>query len=249
MGGGLSCIFINMPELSDDLFDRFYHTVLAPAFPPEELEDIETVRTLYYEPSPPVPGLVALRAGDPVGGTLGEYYSDGNVVLLAYQVVRADCRGIGIGSALLTRALHSWRELLAPSAIVAEVEDPRGRHSGPHGDPKARLRFYERMGGKLLPLSYFQPSLGRGLPRVRGMLLVCLDPERNSLPKHTVLAFLDEYMEAAEGSQASTADREYLDLRAQVNAWPHEVPLWPLSHFTRLPSPAANVEKSERRES
>lgn len=236
MGGDDKCVFVRVSELTGDLFDRFYHMVLEPAFPPEELEDIETVRALHYEPSPCVPGLVALRAGDPVGGTLGEHYGDGNIVLLAYLAMRADCRGAGVGSALLGRALALWRELLAPAAILAEVEDPRGRGAGPHGDPSARLRFYERAGGKVLPLCYFQPSIGNGMPRVRGMLLICLDPWRESVPKDSVLAFLDEYMQEAEGSDASTADPEYLDLRAQVDAWPEEVPLWPLSKVSQLPA-------------
>jgi GNAT superfamily N-acetyltransferase len=245
MGGDSHCVFVKASELTEDLFDRFYHTVLAPAFPPEELEDIETVRALHYAPSPQVPGLVGLRDGDPVGGMLGEHYSDGNVVLLSYLAVRTDCRGAGIGGALLIRALLSWRELLAPAAILAEVEDPRGRSSGPHGDPAARLRFYERAGGKVLPLRYFQPSIGNGMPRVRGMLLICLDPWRESMPKDTVLAFLDEYMKAAEGIEVSTADAEYLSLRGQVDAWPEEVPLWPLSHVAQLSTPDSQRREEE----
>jgi GNAT superfamily N-acetyltransferase len=244
MGGGDKGVYVRIPELTESQFERLYHTVLAPAFPPEELEDIETIRALHYEPSPRVPGLAALRAGDPVGGALGEQYSDGNVVLFAYLAVRADCRRAGIGSVLLERTLLSWQKLLTPAAILAEVEDPRGRSPGPHGDPAARLRFYDRAGGKVLPLRYFQPSISNGMPRVRGMLLICLDPWRESVPKDTVLAFLDEYMKAAEGSGASTADAEYLGLRAQVDAWPDKVPLWPLSHVTHLPTAG-----SQRRES
>jgi hypothetical protein len=237
MGGDHKLTFVRTPELTGDQFDRFYHSVIAPAFPSAELEDIEIIRASHYKPPPDVPGLVALRDGDPVGGTLGELFDDSNVVLLCYQVVRADCRGSGIGSELLKRALPSWRELLAPAAIFAEVEDPRGRSTGPHGDPVARLRFYERAGGKVLPLPYFQPSIGNGLPRVRGMLLVCLDAGYESVPKDTVLAFLDQYLKSEEGFDVSTADAEYLDLRAQVNAWPDEIPLWPLSRVTELPAP------------
>jgi len=228
------CVFAEIQELSRDLFDRFYHTVLEPAFPPEELEDIETVRALHHQPPGAVPGLVALRAGEPVGGALGEHYRDGNIVLLAYLAVRADCRGTGIGSALLERALPSWRRLLTPAAVVAEVEDPRGRCAGPHGDPEARLRFYERAGAKVLPLRYFQPSLAPGLPRARGMFLLCLDPWRESVPRDALLAFLDEYMEAAEGPEARRADPEYLELRGELDAWPEDVPVSPLSQAAQL---------------
>jgi GNAT superfamily N-acetyltransferase len=236
MGGDGEWAFAGIPGLTGSVFDRLYHTVLEPAFPPEELEDIEVVRAAHHEPLPCVPGLAALRAADPVGGALGEYYGGSHVVLLAYLAVRADCRGTGIGSALLKRVLLSWRELLAPAAILAQVEDPRGRSAGPHGDPAARLRFYQRAGGKVLPIRYFQPSVGHGLSRVRGMFLICLDPWRESMPKDTVLAFLDEYMETAEGPEITTTDPEYLDLRSQVDAWPDEIPLWPLSRATQLPA-------------
>jgi GNAT superfamily N-acetyltransferase len=230
--------FVRIPELAGDMFDRFYHVVLEPAFPPEELEDIDGVRAEYYAPSPAVPGVAALRSdGDPVAGALGDWYGDSNVVLLSYLAVRADCRGTGIGSVLLDRALSSWRELLAPAAILAEIEDPRGHAGdGPHGDPAARLRFYERAGAKVLPLRYFQPSISQGAPRVRGMLLICLDPWRASMPKDVVLAFLDENMAAAEGPEAAATDPEYLALRGEADAWPDEVPLWPLSRATELPS-------------
>lgn len=236
VGGDDKCVFVEASKLTGDLFDRFYYGVLKPAFPPEELEDVETVRARYHVPRPRVPGLVMQLAGEPVGGALGEHFAASNVVLLDYLAVRADRRGTGIGSELLDRALMSWGELLAPAAILAEVEDPRGRSAGPYGDPAARLRFYQRAGGKMLPLRYFQPSIGPGMPRVRGMFLICLDPWRESVPKDSVLAFLDEYMEAAEGPKARTADPEYLDLRGQVDAWPGDVPLWPLSHVNQLPA-------------
>jgi GNAT superfamily N-acetyltransferase len=245
VGGDDKCVFVEASELTGDLFDRFYYMVLKPAFPPEELEDVETVRARYHVRRPPVPGLVVLLAGEPMGGALGEHFADSNIVLLDYLAVRADRRGNGVGRELLDRALVSWREHLAPTAIFAEVENPRGRSAGPHGDPAARLRFYQRAGGKMLPLRYFQPSIGPGVPRVRGMLLICLDPWRESVPTDSVLAFLDEYLEAAEGPEARAADPEYQDLRGQVNAWPGEVPLWPLSHVNQLPT-AGQLQREGR---
>lgn len=236
MGGDAKFDIVAVSNLASDQFDVFYHTVLEPAFPPDELEDIDVVRAAHYKPGSDVPGLAALRAGDPVGGALGEHYRDGNVVLLDYLAVRTDCRDGGIGRGLLDRALSSWRELLAPAAILAEIEDPRGRSAGPHGDPHARLRFYDRAGGKALPLQYVQPAVRPGSPRVRGMFLICLDPVRESVPKEAVLAFLDEYMEAAEGHEAVTADPEYLNLRGRVDSWPDEIPLVPLSRAAELPA-------------
>lgn len=233
-------VYVEAASVADDLFDRFYHEVLEQSFPSEELEDIQAVRDAYHRPEGRVSSLIALYDGEPVGGALGDYYPAGNVVLLSYLAMRADWRGKGLGAALLGRAVGEWQESAAPTVVVAEVEDPRHRTGGPYMDSAARLRFYERAGAKLVPIAYFQPSVGHGSPRVRGMFLICLDSWRQTVPRDAILAFLDEYMELAEGAQARLADPEYLALRGQVESQPDDIPLWPLSRageVTWLPRP------------
>lgn len=224
--------FTDASDLNVEVFDRFYREVLEPSFPPEELEDIDVVRGAHHGPGAAVPGVVALRDGDPVGCALGDYFARTNIVLLSYLAVRGDQRGTGLGTALLDRALPAWRRAFAPTAILAEVEDPRARQAGPHGDPAARLRFYDRAGGKLLPVPYSQPSVGRGLPRVPGMFLISLDPDRRSIPRDVVLEFLDEYVEATD---SGLDDPEHRALRGAIEAYPDEVLLWPMSRYADMP--------------
>jgi GNAT superfamily N-acetyltransferase len=218
--------------LSVDMFDRFYHDVLEPAFPPEELEDIDVVRETHHNPDARVPGLVAMSGGNPVGGALGEYYPRGAIMLLAYLAVRRDLRGTGVGTALLAGALPAWRQSVPARATVAEVEDPRFHQPGPHGDPVARLRFYERAGAKLLPVPYVQPSVGRGMPPVAGMFLICLDPWLESIRKDDVLAFLDEYVESAGGGLGAP---DYRALRGRIESKPADISLWPMSRAADMP--------------
>jgi GNAT superfamily N-acetyltransferase len=225
-------VFADASELGVEVFDRFYNEILAPSFPPEELEAIDVVREIHNGPGAVVPGVVALRGGDPVGGALGESYERSRVVLLCYLAVRDDTRGTGLGAALLDRALPAWRRAFTPTAILAEVEDPRVRQAGPHGDPVARLRFYDRAGGKLLPIPYTQPSVGQGQPRVPEMFLISLDPGLESIPRATVLDFLDEYLESMDGS---TDDPEHRALRAAIESRSAEIPLWPLSRLAEMP--------------
>lgn len=215
--------------MTEESFDRFYAAILQPAFPPEELIGIKELKASYLDPESGSLGMVAILGGDPIGGMLGEYSERTGIMLLSYLAVRSDQRSTGLGGALIRTVLPIWRESFAPSAVLAEIEDPRYFTSSAHGDPVARVRFYERIGAKLLPLSYFQPSLGPGLERVRGMFLICLDPEREYVAGHTLLEFMDGYMESSENADPASPDPEYRAFRDQVAAWQGEVPLWPMS--------------------
>ncbi|WP_158566888.1 GNAT family N-acetyltransferase [Actinomadura craniellae] len=230
-------VFAECTEIDDDTFDRFYREVLEPAFPPAELSGLEEMRAAFRLPLPGCFGMVALNDGEPIGGALGEYSASSGVLLLAYLAIRPGIRGGGLGGRLLGRALPCWREATKPVVTLAEIEDPRfHRGSEGHGDPTARVRFYERHGARVLPLPYFQPSLGAGLPRVRGMLLICLDPEQTAVPADALLRFLDEYVEQCEGPEAVRSDPEYGRLRDQLSGGPVEVPLWPLARAGEVPS-------------
>jgi GNAT superfamily N-acetyltransferase len=228
-------IFAACADVESQVFNRFYHEVLEPAFAPEELNDLETLRTEYLRPLPGFDGEIALQDGEPVGGALGEHYAASGVMMLGYLAVRADVRGRGVGSALLDDLQPKWRKSFRPTAILAEIEDPRYHKAGPRGDPLARIRFYDRIGAKLLPLRYFQPSLGCGLARVRGMFLICLDPGLEVVPTAPLLTFLDEYFAFYEGAKTKQTDPEYLALCNQVGAWSAEIPLWPLSRANEVP--------------
>lgn len=228
-------VYAACADVEDEVFDRFYYQVLEPAFPREELNDLETLRTQYLSPLPGFHGKIALREGEPVGGALGEHYAASGVTMLGYLAVREDLRGQGVGASLLGDLLPEWRESFRPTAIVAEIADPRHHKVGQGGDPLARIRFYDRIGAKVLPLWYFQPSLGPGLARVRGLFLICLDPELEVVPAASLLTFLDEYIAFCEGEKTGRADPEYLALCNQVRAWSGEIPLWPLSRADEVP--------------
>ncbi|MEJ3747292.1 GNAT family N-acetyltransferase [Actinomycetes bacterium KLBMP 9797] len=216
-------------ELDDETFARFYREVLVPSFPPEELVDLDGLR-----PTAGAFGTVVLRDGEPVAGALGDLFPDSGVLLLSYLAVRPGLRAGGFGGKLLGAELARWRQRAPEALILAEVEDPRAHAAGPHGDPVARLRFYDRLGARLLPLWYFQPALRPGADRVRGMLLIAWAPSGDVVEADVVARFLDEYV----GASDDTDDPEYEALRAQLSAWPDgKLPLWPLSRLPNAPRP------------
>lgn len=226
--------FADCSDVEDVIFSKLYRDVLQPSFRPTELNDFEQMRAAYLTPLPGRLGTIAFRSGEPVGVALGEHDFTSGVMLLGYLAVRADQRGRGTGSALLSSVLPRWQEIMRPVTILAEVEDPRFYEADPYGDPAARLRMYERLGWRLLPVPYFQPALRENQSRVRGMLLISFMRD-DSLPAKVIVDFLDTYMADCEGIDAVRTDPEYLALRRRVSSWSDRIPLWPISRANEVP--------------
>lgn len=177
------------------------------------------------------------RIGEPVATVIGDWYPTATVMLLAYLAVTDHGRGQGWGSQLLDHAVTQWRTRLAPNLILAEVERP-DRHAGSaeHGNPRARLRFYERHGARALDLPHFQPALGPTTEPVPGLLLTALHvtsegtgPDTETVAGAPVLAFLRRYL----GATADTpAGRRLLDAADR----PGGIRLVPLEAWRRIPA-------------
>ncbi|MCV2396409.1 GNAT family N-acetyltransferase [Actinotalea sp. M2MS4P-6] len=177
--------------------------LLEPAFEPTELVTVESLVEGVAAGETEV--LVTARDGEPQAVAVGDF-SPG-VALLSYLAVAPGHRSTGLGATLLAAAVARWLARVDPPAVVlTEVEDPACHEAHAlRGDPARRVRFYARGGGRLLDVPYFQPSLGAGLPRVPGMLLVALhiDPRLEHDGRLTdaapVVAMLEGYFDWAEG--------------------------------------------------
>lgn len=189
--------------------------VLAPSFPPDELERVDGMTAALRRGT-----LVAAAARDDEGAVLGlatgSWSARTRVLLLSYLAVAPGGRGGGVGGTLLDAALTTWVERLDPLVVLAEVEDPRaasGSRPEAHGDPVARLRFYQRRGARALPLAYTQPALRPGARRVPGMLLLALRvapdlvaPDTSwRVPTAALRGFLEEYYAGTEGGRPPAA--------------------------------------------
>ena len=175
-------------------------------------------------------------AGQPIAGALPVRSPRVDVVLLEYIAVHPDFRGHGIGSALLRAETPRWNQ--DTTLVLAEVEDPRGHQPSQYGDPTARLRLYDNVGARLLPLRYFQPALRPDVARVPDMLLLALGDRPDEAECSAVVGFLDEYFTGTEGAEAVRRDADYLALRQAASAWPSgRIPLLPLARLGELPTP------------
>jgi GNAT superfamily N-acetyltransferase len=177
-------------EADAGLLRRLHREVLAPSFPPEELESPEALVDGLR--SGRVRASVALaEAGEPLGGLLQERYGD--VVLLAYLAVAPGARDAGIGTGLLDRARAAWSATPDVRLVVAEVHDSA-----------ARLRFFARAGARTLDVPFVQPGIGPGAPRVPGFRLLALHvddglTDGGGIPSDLLAGFVRRYYEAAEG--------------------------------------------------
>ncbi|TYK44121.1 GNAT family N-acetyltransferase [Actinomadura decatromicini] len=225
-----------LAPVDDSGLTDFYENVLVPNFPTDELEAksgfIASVR------SGGTRVLTARTAeGDLLGGAVGDWFGRSQVTLLSYLAVRPGLRGGGVGTQLMAAATDAWTAHWNPRLLVAEIEDPRYHHDTAYGDPRARLRFYERLGARFLPIPYFQPALGKSGRRVPSLMLMVFGG--SAMPEHDgtvdgalVEEFLAEYFEICEGPP--TTDDLPLNRLLESCRTPGGLPLVPAAE---LPDP------------
>ncbi|ARU50278.1 hypothetical protein CBR64_00875 [Cellulosimicrobium cellulans] len=200
-----------VPLTTPELVRSLHHDVLAPSFPPAELVDVDEL--LDDHATGRLRSLGVVEDGRVVAGVVGEWFPDARVLLVLYLAIAPGRRGGGVGGRLVAAALADWRTL-DPLLVVGEVEHP-AHHAGSeaHGDPVARLRFYARLGARVLALPYFQPGDGPGGERVPALLLVSfpLGPGTpDDVPAAPLRAFLAENLRASEGALADDAATQRL---------------------------------------
>lgn len=183
---------------------EFYQSILLPHFRAEELVSRESLLAGLRSGQSRV--LVARRPdGVLAGGAVGDLLPRSRVLLLSYIAVLREGRGAGTGSALMRAAVDVWGAAWQPPLMVMEVEDPRYFRADEFlGDPGARVRFYERLGARTLPVPFFQPALGGDGERVPHLLLMVFGgtaapPGSQRVDGRLVESFLTEYLEDCEG--------------------------------------------------
>lgn len=191
------------------VIEAFYHQILQPSFPADELIDLDELQAIAAASDKASVWLAEAEDGTILGGAVAEWDESVRVLLLGYLAVRPGMRGGGVGGPLYLAALDSWRQRFKPCLVVAELEDPAAFSNQGYGDPVARLRFYLDRGSRVLDFPYIQPALGPDSDRVSGLLLVVLhaDPEFAGADEGTIDAgvvrkFLENYQIQYEGKIA-----------------------------------------------
>jgi GNAT superfamily N-acetyltransferase len=204
----------DLGQVPDDAaLDQFYRDVLVPSFSPDELVALSALQEGLQAERRDTDVVVAVDdEGAVMGGAVGDWDPDSGVYLLSYLAVRPDNRSGGLGT-LLMGHVRAWWEQRGASVALAEVDDPRHHAVSEHGDPVARLRFYDRIGAQVLGVSYSQPEVRAGSGRVPGMLLLAflVKPEArrgDGLRAEVLHRFLANYLALSEGVAAELVDAE-----------------------------------------
>jgi len=134
---------------------------------------------------------LAVDGAEILGGICFERYPKSGVGFATYLVVAPAARGQGLGERLLRGAVDELGGL-----VLGEVNDPRRTGEW------ARLERFQRWGARVLDARYVQPSLGPGLARDRGLVLVAFagkDPLPAEIDGARVRAFVEELYALTEG--------------------------------------------------
>lgn len=186
----------------EPLLERFHSDLYLSAFA-AQAEPLEVWKWALWSDEAPyrMTLQLALEGDDIVGGIAFELYPRSRCGLVTYVVVAAQARRGGLGHTLRSGAA---RTLYADGAhaVFGEVNDPRAPHSYETAEESwKRLLRYQRWGSRVLDIRYVQPSLGPGLERDRGLVLLRHAgdaPPLASMPGQVVKSFIGEFYEITE---------------------------------------------------
>lgn len=213
----------------EPLLERFHGGLYLGAFA-AQAEPLEVWKWALWSDEAPYRMTVQL-AVDEGGGILGgiafELYRKSGCGLVTYVVVAPEARRGGLGKTLRSGAARTLYRGGA-HAVFGEVNDPRAPHSYETAEESwRRLERYQRWGSRVLDIRYIQPSLGAGLERDRGLVLVRHAgdaPPLEQMPGAIVRDFIGEFFAITEDGRP--VDDE---LRAILDAIPDPVRLVELS--------------------
>lgn len=183
---------IRIVDPLDPRLERFHRGIYWDAFAAQH-EPLEAWRAALAGTRPYRLAIELATDGDDlVAGIAYELYPESRCGFVTYVVVAPSHRRHGLGRALIDGAVA---RLVGDGAraVFAEVNDPERTGEW------ERLARFRRWGARVVDARYIQPSLGEGLARDRGLLLIAFAPAGETIAGAIVRSFVEELYRATEG--------------------------------------------------
>lgn len=218
----------------EELLEEVYRKIYLPAFPKDDERETPSdwlPRLAVRKPQPPQPLTHILLAGTQLTSrhartvcaiAICEFYQHSCCALLTYIAVDPEHRGAGLARRLLREAAAAARadaEAQGRSLLAIFAEAMEGGESGAqpgnHFTNAARTNVLYRLGARLVPLDYVQPSLGAGKQRSRALKLLTLPVLGHppvTLSRTVLFGYLEEFY-AALGVSDPSSDADFLAMQ------------------------------------
>jgi GNAT superfamily N-acetyltransferase len=185
---------------------EFYEQIYRDAFPKsDQAESPDTwlplLEDVVPEGQPRTHIVLACNADDRIlGGIIFEEYRASGCWLATYIAVRPDARRLGLAAGLMSQAVRtSGTNQANECSLLAEAENPaRISDAAERARAEERLRILDKLGMRILPIEYVQPTLGPGKHPLDDLLLLCFSPQEapSRIPAKRISAFLNEFYAA-----------------------------------------------------
>lgn len=169
-------ITINPAEAGHaELLREAYDDVYVPAFPiDDERQPLQVWMDRAHPDSKSSNKYVVIVAGtnlnDPEtrqieGISVGIYYGNAQVGLMAYNAIRPTCQGGGLGHAMVNARIDAFQNLADSRGedlrgVFLEVNDPaQVKAEDDSFDPAKRLAIFKKWGAQEVAINYIQPAL------------------------------------------------------------------------------------------
>ncbi len=186
------------------------------SFPPEELRPFERIREELVSPNGERrTHLLAALDGDRVLGlSLFALFPKASLGYLWYLCVDPDTRGSGVGGMLYCESLEHLRRDASGQGVglkgmIFEVERLTTESHPVYGDPFRRIRFYERLGARMVEgYDYYQPAIPPHGPVPLQLMFHPLETGVEECNSHTLACVVTDFLRLAQGIDESLAGCE-----------------------------------------
>ena len=181
------------------MLERFYRGIYLAEFAAQREPFDAWLSALRGEQPYEMDARIVTDGDDILGGVTYELYPQSQCGLITYLVVAPHARQRGLGKQLMTDAVAALNARGA-RAVFGEM----------NRNGTERLARFQRWGCRVVDVGYVQPSLGPGLPRDRGLVLI-VHPPLPAIDGRVVREFVHELHVVTERREPDAEIRAILD--------------------------------------